>query len=143
MTTPTGTSDTITTRYDSAWSASVVVTTAPDETAPPAPSAPQAAWTGNALRLLWNGLGRFGESMPADLDVVEAHLSTSAGFTPTTPAQRADPGFDLASDTYRADVAAGVPASIAGLTAGATYYVLLVARDRAGNRSTPSPTVSA
>lgn len=144
MTTPTpAVPDSVTTRYDSAWSASVGITTAPDETAPPAPSAPTTAWSGNALRLLWNGLGRFGEAMPADLDAAEAHLSTSAVYTPTTPEQRAEPGFNLAADTYRVDLTAGVPATIAGLTAGVTYFVQLVARDRAGNRSTPSPTVSA
>ena len=142
MTSPAA-QESITTRYDSAWSASVVVTTAPDQTAPPAPSGPQTAWTGNALRLLWNGLGRFGEAMPTDLDAAEAHLSTSAVYTPTTPEQRVAPGFSLADDTYRVDLTAGVPATIAGLTAGTTYSVQLVARDRAGNRSAPSQTVSA
>jgi hypothetical protein len=120
--------------------------TAPDESPPPAPSAPQAVWDaqiGTSLRLLWNGLGQFGELMPADLDVVEAHLSPSAVYTPTTPAQRAAPGFNLAADTYRGNITAGVPLTIPGLIGGSTYYVQLVARDRAGNRSAPSPTVAA
>lgn len=139
MTTPAAET---TTRYDSAWSATVAHTTAPDETAPPTPSTPAAAWSGATLRLLWNGLGVFGEQMPADVDAVEAHLSTAASYVPTSPADRLVPGFNLAADTFRADLAAGVPASVAGLTAGATYYLIVVARDRAGNRSVPSAPVA-
>jgi hypothetical protein len=132
----------IITRYDSAWSASVSVTTAPDETAPPVPSVPQRTSSGGALRLLWNGLGQFGEAMPPDLDAVEAHLSTAASYTPTGPAARAAPGFTLANDTYRGDLVAGVPATIAGLATGTNYYLIVVARDRAGNRSAPSAPVA-
>jgi hypothetical protein len=80
--------------------------------------------------------------MPSDLDAAEANFSVNAGYVPTTPAQRATPGFDLSTDTYQADLKAGVPVTVAGLTAGITYYVQLVARDRAGNRSAPSATVT-
>lgn len=141
MTTPTA-PDSITTRYDSAWSATVTHTTAPDQTAPPTPSTPQTSRSGGTLRLLWNGLGRFGEVMPADLEAVEAHLSTAAAYDPTSPAQRAAPGFDLATDTFRVDLTAGTTATLAGLATASTYYLIVIARDRAGNRSTPSAPVA-
>lgn len=137
------TADTITNRYDSAWSESVVATTAPDVAPPPTPSAPQGArLTTTTARVRWDGLGRFGESMPADLDAVELHLSTSASYTPTDPAARAAPGYTLASDTYRGDIPTGLPLDVGGLTSGTTYYAVLVARDKAGNRSAGSPTTS-
>lgn len=141
MTTPTP-PESITTRYDSAWSATVAVTTAPDETAPPQPSAPKAAGSGTSALFAWDGLGRFGEAMPADLEAAELHLSTSAGFTPTSPTARSAPGYSLANDTYRGDIVAGRPLAVGGLTSGIFYYAVLVARDTAGNRSAPSPTTS-
>jgi hypothetical protein len=141
VTSPTST-DPITTRYDSDWSDSVIITTAPDQTPPPAPSAAQTSRSGTTCRLRWDGLGAFGEAMPADIDAVEANFSVNAGYVPTTPAQRAVPGFDLSTDTYQADLKPGVPTVVAGLTSGITYYIILIARDKAGNRSGPSPTVS-
>jgi hypothetical protein len=143
VTTPTEpTPQAVTTRYDSAWSVAVLHTTTPDETAPPAPSTPQFVRDTVTLRLLWNGLGQFGETMPADLDRVEAHLGTAIGYIPTAPADRVAVGFTLASDTFRVDLVAGVPATVSGLTSGTTYYLKCVARDRAGNRSAPSVTAT-
>lgn len=137
------TADPITTRYDSDWSESVVITTEPDVTAPPTPSAPQVARiTSTSGRFRWGGLGRFGEAMPADLDAVELHLSTSASYTATSPTDRLGGGYTLASDTYRADMVAGRPLDVVGLASGTTYYASLVARDKTGNRSPMSPIVS-
>ena len=145
-TTPTTASGSITaeTRYDSAWSPSALHVTAPDATKPPAPSAPQSARSGGTLRVRADGLGRFGETMPADVlrgGVFEVHISTSAVYTPTSPAQRAAAGFDLSTDTLRAELAVGITGTITGLSTSATYYVVLVARDTSGNRSDASPAV--
>lgn len=142
MTAPAGESVTAETRYDSAWSTTAAHHTAPDEAAPPIPAPAQTARSGATLRLLHDGLGQAGETMPADLEAVEAHLSTAASYTPTSPADRAEVAFDLAADTYRTDLRAGVPATITGLGTSTTYYLILVARDRAGNRSTPSAPVA-
>jgi hypothetical protein len=136
MTTPTGT------RFDSPWSASVFHTTAPDVTAPPQPSAPQVARDGTTARVRWDGLGVFGVPMPADLEAVEAHLSASASYDPTSPADREAPGFSLAADTFRADLQSGAVATIPGLTVNTTYYVVFIARDKSGNRSEPTAPVA-
>lgn len=141
MTTPTAPVSR-TTRYESAWSESATHITAPDETPPPVPSAAQTAAGGaGAMRVRWDGLGAFGESMPVDLEAVEVHISLGSGFTPTSPADRLDPAFNLANDTFRANLTSGLTATLSGLPAG-TYFVKLVARDITGNRSEPSAQVT-
>lgn len=142
MTTPS-TSTSVTTRYDSAWSPSVLATLQADTAPPPTPSAPLTArLTTTSGRFLWNGFGAFGETMPADLDAVELHLSTSASYTSTSPADRLAGGYTLASDTYRGDVVGGRPFDVQGLVSGTTYFASLVARDLSGNRSGQSAIVS-
>lgn len=137
------TADPITTRYDSDWSDSVFITTDPDTTAPPAPSAPQTArLTSTSGRFRWDGLAVFGSAMPADLEAVELHLSTSASYTATSPADRLAVGYSLAADTYRGDITAGRPLDVVGLASGTTYYASFVARDTAGNRSPMSTIIS-
>lgn len=102
------------------------VTTVDLAAAPPAaPSAPLAAAGIGSLIIGWDGL--LGGAQPlSDFLYTEVHVSATPGFTPS------------AADLARTMQAGGV-VTVAGLTPGTTYYVALVAVNRARASSAPSP----
>jgi hypothetical protein len=111
--------------HQSPWSTAVTITTQDDTTPPPVPSAPIVSnWLG-VLIVRWDGLGSFGESMPPDFDRVDVHISTSAGFTPS-------------SATLVQQMRAAGEVAFADLVYATTYYFRLVAVDEAGNASAGS-----
>ncbi|MGX4733185.1 hypothetical protein [Kitasatospora griseola] len=114
----------------SAWQLSDEMVLASDTTPPPVPSKPVVTSLIGALRAVWDGRGAAGEDMPADFAEVEVHASTAAGFVPSAA-------------TVVDRLAGAAAAPITGLIYDTTYYVKLVARDRAGNASQPSAEVSA
>jgi hypothetical protein len=101
------------------------VVTATDATAPPQPSTPVVAPYLGQLKITWDGLGSAGQAMPSDFNLTEVHVSLTSGFTP--------------SAATLTDQLTGAATSIAsGLVYGNTYFVRLVATDKAGNRSAAS-----
>ncbi|SNS11535.1 hypothetical protein SAMN05443665_100159 [Actinomadura meyerae] len=107
------------------WSAVSEVLTGADATPPPVPSAPVVTAYLGQLKAVWDGLGAFGEVMPADFARCEVHLSTVNGFTPSSA---------TLVDTLRT---AGTSV-LTGLTYGTEYFVRLVTVDVSGNASAAS-----
>ncbi len=111
----------------SAWSAEVVILTETDSTPPPTPSTPTGGPYLGQAKIVWNGLGSAGETMPADLDFVELQMSLSAGF-----------GTFSVVDAFSTIAGERV---ITDLPYTVTHYFRLVAVDRTrpvANRSAPS-----
>jgi len=92
---------------------------------PAAPSDPVVTPGPLALTVAWNGTMTDGSNPLADLDVVQIFCSTASGFLPTAA-------------TYQGTLASAGTFTIAGLSAGVTYYVVLVAVNEAGNASATS-----
>ena len=101
----------------------------PDTTPPPQPSTPTASIYLGSVTIGWNGLGSAGESMPADFDRADVHISTTNGFDP-------------ADATRREQIRRSGTVSITGLPDGVVHYVRLVAYDLSGNPSPPSGQVT-
>jgi hypothetical protein len=117
----------------SAPSGEITLVTETDHTPPPVPSTPAVTPYLGQLKIRWNGLGSAGEAMPADLDLVEVHVSTASGFTPST-ATLVDTFSTVAGERIVTDLPYGI-----------TYYVKLIAVDATrpvGNRSAPSAQAS-
>lgn len=118
----------------SGFSDPVTVVMAQDVTAPPAPSQPILLSRNGVLEARWDGLDVDGDPMPGDLDLVQVHRSQVSGFTPEV----------TDTDTAVASLqGAGTVLISAGFNPGDTWYVRLLAVDRAGNVSDPSPQASA
>lgn len=105
-------------------------TTTKDTTVPPATSAPTVAPYLGQLNVVWDGKSATNTTMPADLSVVEIHVSQTNNFTPSI------------STLVSMMVASGIDGSqkslISGLSYGVTYYFKLIAVDFAGNKSPAS-----
>lgn len=114
----------------SAWSEEVVILTEVDDTPPPAPSTPTAVPYLGQIKVGYDGLGSFGEAMPADTDRIELEKSLAAAFTTFEVVDTLSP--NIPGERVLTDLAYGV-----------TVYVRLVAVDRQGNRSAYSPSASA
>src|SRR5690606_18174249 len=99
---------------------------ATDEEPPPAPSAPVLSSRLGTVRASWDGETEAGARMPIDLSHIEVHLGSSTGLTPT-PATLFDTLVGERSMTVITD-----------LPYNTDVFVVLVAVDRAGNKSDPS-----
>lgn len=114
----------------SAYTTSAPTVLAADSSAPPVPSTPTATAMIGGVRLVWDGLGSVGETMPGDFDRAEVHRSTTSGFTPS------------AATLVDALRTGGVHVS-APLTYGTSYFFKLRSVDVNGNTSAASTEVSA
>jgi hypothetical protein len=95
---------------------------------PNAPDTPTLAAGLLSLQVTWDGL--LGGTAPlSDFLLVQVHVSTSSGFTPS-------------SGTLFTTMAIAGTVAVAGLTAGTTYYVKLVAVNESLVTSTPSTQAS-
>lgn len=112
----------------SSWTGIASITTAADGDAPPVPSDPIVGNYLGQLRIEWDGLFAGAQPTPADLNRVEVHVGTSAGFTPS-------PSTRIASLNTGGVAYADTPY-------GATRWARLVAYDHQGNASGPSAAVS-
>lgn len=114
----------------SAWSATLGITTANDNTPPPVPSTPTAR---NFLRQLiveWNGLGSAGQVMPIDFSYVEVHVSAASNFTPTAAT--------LFERLYAKGGVVYDPGSYTG-----AFFFKLISVDLVGNKSVASAQATA
>lgn len=97
--------------------------------APLAPDTPIVLATMLGINVIWDG--QLGGSPPlSDFYQVQVHMSTTNGFTPS-------------SATLQGTMTAPSNLTITQLTAGTTYYVVLVAVNRSGTVSPASTQVSA
>lgn len=110
----------------SAWSSEVAITTETDTSAPPTPSTPTVFSRLGVLMVEWDGLGSVGQTMPADFDYVEVHMSAASAFTPT------------AATYYDRLYAAGTMPVVDQPFASARYFKLV-----AVDRTDPVPNKSA
>lgn len=101
-----------------------------DVTPPPAPSRPVLAADLGVITITTDGLSGEGERMPPDFDHYEAHITTNRGEHEAAVAGEF-PGASLVG--LEGEKQWFFPAPTYG-----TWYVLLYAVDRAGNRSKPS-----
>ena len=101
----------------------------PDTTPPPKPSTPTASIYLGSVTIGWDGKGSAGESMPADFDRADVHISTASGFTPSAA-------------TSRSQLRRVGTVSITGLAYGVVHYARLVAFDLSGNASPVSDQVA-
>lgn len=115
----------------SAWSATLIGSTATDTAAPARPSSPVVTSTVGTLRLAWDGKDFGGNPMAADLAGVEVHVGPNGTFTP---------GPSTLKDFIRGSAATAV--TLTGLTYGQEYWVRLVAVDTSGNKSAGSDETS-
>ena len=110
--------------YSPSWSPWVQITTGADKTPPPKPTTPAVDNYLGLLRSYWDGTFVGGSARPADFAILEVHVSTLSGFTPT-PATLVGtmyaPGYVFTDTPY-----------------GQAQFVRFVAVDVAGNRSDPS-----
>ena len=96
--------------------------------APAIPDAPAVAGIVQGLSISWDGL--LTTALPlANFSAVLAYVGTSSGFTPSS------------GNLVGSFISGGV-LTVAGLTAGSTYYVKLVAVSTAGAQSAPTSAVS-
>lgn len=112
----------------SAYTPTVSITASKDQTAPAVPSDPSVTSYLGQLRIEWDGLTSTGGAMPPDLNRVDVHVSTSAGFTPSSAtliASLSTKGVAYATAPY-----------------GEARYVRLVAVDHTGNSSAASGTIT-
>jgi hypothetical protein len=92
---------------------------------PAAPATPVVVGGPGSLAVGWSGL--LGGAAPLnDFLWTEVHVSTTNGFTPS-------------SATLQGTMSAGGLYTVAGLTAGTTYYAKLMARNESGIAGTASP----
>ena len=102
----------------------------PDPSTPRIPSTPVVAGTTLGLTIIWDGKDTGGILFPKGT-TVEVHVSASTGFTPS-------------SGTLKGIIAeAGGSLLVGGISAGATFYVRLVAVYADGQKSDPSAEGSA
>lgn len=103
---------------------------AKDTEPPPVPLPAQVDSQGGTLEVRVTALGVGNVPMPADYDFTEVHISSQAGFT---------------ADGNNIRGTCGAPGIVtwSGLDYDTTYYVKLIAVDRAGNKSAASEQVSA
>ncbi len=123
-----------------AWSATTTFSTAADTTAPATPAPPTVAASLIAVQITHTlGLASGGTyNLPLDLDHLEIHVGSSAGFTPS--------GATLAGKlTANAGMLTGGIAAVGTFPTSSTaaVHVKVVAVDRTGNRSTASSAASA
>lgn len=102
------------------------ITSAPDRTAPNAPSDPVVTNYLGLLRIYWDGKDNTGQAMPPDFAIVEVHVSATSGFTPS----QATLVDELSTAGY---ANAQAPYSVTP-----NRFVKLVAVDNSENRSSPS-----
>lgn len=102
----------------------------PDPATPRIPSTPIVAGTTLGLTITWDGKDSAGVLFPKGT-TVEVHVSASTGFTPS-------------SGTLKGVIAeAGGSLLVGGISAGATFYVRLIAVYADGQKSDPSAEGSA
>src|SRR5690606_5342324 len=106
------------------------IVAATDPYPPPPPSTPILTTRLGTVRVAWDGETDTGTGMPLDFSHVEVHVSSVGGSTPT-PATLWDTLTGTVSQTVITD-----------LPYNADVFVVLVAVDRAGNKSDPSEEVS-
>lgn len=113
----------------SAWSPDVPTSTLSqiDTTPPPQPQTPTVAGGVDVLYVTWNRLDASGAAMPNDVRWYEVHVGATSGFVPDATTKVAE-----SNATY---LAINEPAG--------TYYVKLIAIDRANNASIASASASA
>jgi hypothetical protein len=93
--------------------------------APVSPSAPTVTATPSGLTVAWDGTYSDGSAQLMDFADVEVHVSTSTGFTPSVL-------------TLRGALLKAGQTTVAPLTAGTTYYVVLLAVNTSGVKSAAS-----
>ena len=93
------------------------------------PSTPTLTGSVQGIMVTWDGLTATGEVYPYDSAVVEVHMSTTSGFTPS-------------ASTLEGELRYPGNFAMNGLTAGVTYYFKLRGRDAKGNFSTASAQAS-
>lgn len=101
----------------------------PSPTAFSMPSTPTLSGGVQSLMVTWDGNNSNGDPYPYETAVVEIHISTTSGFSPS-------------SATLRGELAYAGSHTITGLSAGVTYYVVLRGRDGQGNFSAVSTQAS-
>lgn len=113
----------------SAWSPDVPTSTLSeiDTTPPPQPQAPVVAGGIDILYVTWSRLDAVGAAMPNDVRWYEVHVGATAGFVPDATTKVAESNATA--------LAINEPAG--------TYYVKLIAIDRANNASVASAAASA
>ena len=127
-----------------AWSATTAYSTAADTTPPDPPAAATVAASLIAVQVTHTlGLAAGGTyNLPLDMDHLEVHVGTSAGFTPATASLVGKlqatgamiTGSVPAVGTFQVDTIVGP---------GAVAYVKVIAVDKTGNRSASSSAASA
>lgn len=102
-------------------------TTAYDLVAPPKPSSPVVTAKLGSLFIAWDGKDSTATNMPADLELVQVHVSSGGtGFTPSASTLK---------DTF---LPGGGVSVVGNLTYGTQYWVKLIAQDYTGNLSVVS-----
>lgn len=99
-------------------------------TVPNPPSTPSVTPGLMSVIVGWDGLMNDGSTPLSDFAVIQVHLSTISGFTPSAA-------------SYQTMMQGASTVTISGLNAGLTYYCLLIAENVAGNMSAPSAQGSA
>ncbi|HEY9354616.1 MAG TPA: alkaline phosphatase D family protein [Nocardioides sp.] len=123
----------------SAWSASLEITTASDDTPAPVPAAPTLSVWFRTIDITSNGLGSAGEAMPSDWDHNEVWLSQAA--SPTLPATASEPvAFNPATTgaQHVANLYSAGTWNQPDIPIGVGWYAVLRSVDRSGNVSAPS-----
>lgn len=110
------------------FTATVSITSGTDTTAPGTPSTPVLGNYLGQLKATWDGLLVGGIAPPVDFNVLEVHVSTSTGFTPSSSTLKAN--MSTAGSVY-IDTAYGT-----------TQFVKFIAVDFTGNKSPASSQAS-
>jgi hypothetical protein len=123
----------------SAWSSSLEITTASDDTPAPVPAAPTLSVWFRTIDITSDGLGSVGEVMPSDWDHNEVWLSQAA--SPTLPATASEPvAFNPATTgaQHVANLYGAGTWNQPDIPIGVGWYAVLRSVDRTGNVSAPS-----